>query len=200
MDFDRRRIGRLFRASEKQPWAAWVDQGPAVRPKLLHYARLTTVIAEAGTDHSSLEAAIESEFGWDAWEQDGLAARRLAKPLDRSNFLEFRVRYPLFRPYTPKFLEKFPFEAIPAQEALLQAVDVLRQMNRQEQNQIPADAPRSFFRSKWDLDGPEDAGDGWEGGHSTHPGSGWRAGSENRGRDSFGVCLRARGGIGRGSR
>ena len=139
----------MFRESEKKQWAAFIDQGEAVQQKLLNYSRLTTVIAEARRDRRSLDAAIETEFGWDALEQDGQEARRLAKPLDSSNFLDFRSRYPQFRQYTPKFLETFQFEAIPAQKGLLKALDVLRQMNRQQDNQIPADAPRSFVRSKW---------------------------------------------------
>ena len=149
MDFHRRLIGRMFRESEKKQWTAFVDRGPAVNEKLLNYARLTAVIAQARRAGDSLEQAIEREFDWNIIDLDGQEAGRLAKPLDRSNFLDFRAQYPQFRQYTPKFLETFQFEAIPAHKLLLTAIDVVRQMNRDNQTEVPADAPRSFVPSKW---------------------------------------------------
>jgi hypothetical protein len=62
---------------------------------------------------------------------------------------DFRAQFPQFRQYTPKFLETFQFEAIPAQQQLLKALEVLRQMNREEQKRVPPDAPRSFVRPNW---------------------------------------------------
>ena len=149
VDFHRRLIGRLFRASEKKQWTGFVQQGPSVNEKLHNYARLTAVIARAHKDGRSLEAAIEQEFAWEALELDGQAAGRLARPLLGSPLQDFRAQFPQFRQYTPKFLEIFQFEAIPAQQQLLKALEVLRQMNREEQTRVPSDAPRSFVRPNW---------------------------------------------------
>ena len=90
----------------------------------------------------SLDAVIASEFGWEALEGDGQEAGHLAKPKDGSNILDFRAHYPQFRQYTPKFLETFQFEAIPAQKPLLKALEVLRQMNRDERTEVPAESIR----------------------------------------------------------
>jgi len=98
---------------------------------------------------SSLETAIEQEFSWEALERDGQAAGRLARPLHGSPLQDFRAQFPQFRQYTPKFLETFQFEAIPAQQPLLKALEVLRQMNREERTRVLSDAPRSFVRPIW---------------------------------------------------
>jgi len=149
MDFHRRLIGRMFRESDKKQWANFVDQGAVVNAKLLNYARLTAALAQARRNRHSLDAVIASEFGWEALERDGQEAGHLAKPKEVANFLDFRAQYPQFRQYTPKFLETFQFEAIPAQKPLLKALHVLRQMNREERTEVPADAPRSLVPSKW---------------------------------------------------
>ena len=149
MDFHRRLIGRLFRESEKKQWTGFVQQGPSVNEKLHNYARLTAVIARAHQDGRSLEAAIEQEFAWEALELDGQAAGRLARPLHGSPLQDFRAQFPQFRQYTPTFLGTFQFEAIPAQQPLLKALEVLRQMNREQRTRVPSDAPRSFVRPNW---------------------------------------------------
>jgi hypothetical protein len=120
-----------------------------VNEKLLNCSRLTATLVQARRARRSLKVAIERKFGWNAMEMDGQEAGRLATPLDASNFVDFRSHYPQFRQYTPKFLESFRFEAIPVQKPLLMALDVLRQMNRDNQTEGPAVAPRSFVRSKW---------------------------------------------------
>lgn len=149
MDFHRRLISRLFRESEKKQWTGFVQQGPNVNEKLHNYSRLTAIIAQAHKEGRSVESAIEKEFAWDALEVDGQEAGRLARPQDGSNFQNFRAQFPQFRQYTPKFIETFEFEAIPAQKPLLKALDVLRQMNRAERTEVPSDAPRAFVKPKW---------------------------------------------------
>lgn len=150
MDFHRRLIGRMFHESEKIQWTGFVQEGPDVNQKLHNYSRLTAVIAQARREGGSLEAAIESQFAWEALERDGQEAGRLTRPLDTPHFQNFRAQFPQFRRYSPKFLETFQFEGIPAQKQLLKALDTLRKMNRQEQAEVPTDAPRSFVKPKWE--------------------------------------------------
>ena len=149
IDFHRRLIGRMFRESEKKRWVGFVQQGPSVNEKLQNYSRLTAIIGRARKERRNLESAIEKEFGWDVLELDGQESGRLARPLNGSDFQDFRAQFPHFRRYTPLFIETFQFEGIPTQKPLLRALDTLRQMNRDERNVVPADAPRSFVRVNW---------------------------------------------------
>jgi hypothetical protein len=154
MDFHRRLIGRMFREAEKKQWTGFVQQGLQVNQKLHNYSRLTAVMTQAHKEGCSLKSAIEKEFAWDALEMDGQEAGRLARPLDGSTLQSFRTQFPQFRQYTPKFLETFQFEAIPAQKSLLKALDALRQMNREERTVVASDAPRSFVKRNWALNWP----------------------------------------------
>jgi len=127
IDFHRRLIGRMFRESEKKRWVGFVQQGPSVNEKLQNYSRLTTIIGRARKEGRNLELAIEKEFGWDVLELDGQESERLARPLNGSDFQDFRAQFPHFRRYTPLFIETFQFEGIPTQKPLLRALDTLRE-------------------------------------------------------------------------
>ena len=97
----------MFRRSENKQWVSFIQQGPSINRKLQNYSRLTAIIGHARKEGRSLESAIEKEFGWDALEQDGQESERLARPLNGSNFQDFRVQFLHFRQYTPTFLETF---------------------------------------------------------------------------------------------
>jgi Domain of unknown function (DUF4158) len=122
IDFHRRLIGRMFRESEKKRWMGFVQQGPSVNEKLKNYSRLTAIIGRARKEGRNLESAIEKEFGWDVLELDGQESERLARPLNGSDFQDFRAQFPHFRRYTPLFIETFQFEGIPTQKPLLRAL------------------------------------------------------------------------------
>ncbi|MBI1893259.1 MAG: Tn3 family transposase [Candidatus Rokubacteria bacterium] len=59
-----------------------------------------------------------------------------------------RVRYPNLRVYTPIFLEVLDFKGNPGTAALLEALELLRQANREGWDEIPFDAPDSFIPRK----------------------------------------------------
>lgn len=147
--FHNRLIGRLFYAAEKHQWAEFTNEGPAINERLHNYARLTQAMAKARKTNRDLEEAIESVMDWDTLEQEGQAAAHLAKPLNSSHFETLRAQFSQLRQYTPKFLATFHFDAIPAQQPLLKALDLLRQMNEAGRTKIPAQAPQSFIKPKW---------------------------------------------------
>lgn len=57
--------------------------------------------------------------------------------------------YAMLRRYTPELLETVNLRAAPAAADLLEAVDVLRQLNRTGSRAVPADAPKSIIRPRW---------------------------------------------------
>jgi TnpA family transposase len=149
IDFHNRLIGRMFHQAEKNRWAEFVDSGSRVNEKLHNYSRLSKAITAARREKRDFATAIEAVISWEALEQDGQEAARLAKPLDSSDYDRFRAHFPQFRQYTPKFLETFEFEAIAAFQPVLNALEVLRKMNRESLGEVPKDAPRSFVKQKW---------------------------------------------------
>jgi hypothetical protein len=53
------------------------------------------------------------------------------------------------RKYAPSFLEMFEFRGAPVTGSLLEALDVLRNMNRTGARKVPVDAPMAFVPPRW---------------------------------------------------
>jgi TnpA family transposase len=147
--FHNRLFGRMFHTAETNRWTHLTVSGTTVNEKLHNHSRLTRALADAHRNGTDLRAAVESVLSWERLEQEALETSRLTRPLDSANYETFRSHYPQFRQYTPKLLEAFRFDAIPALKPLLAGIETLRQMNREGLSQVPADAPRGFVKPKW---------------------------------------------------
>src|SRR5271154_5250967 len=53
------------------------------------------------------------------------------------------------RRYTPAMLDIFEFRAAPAARPLLEAVDILRAMNRDKSRSVPQNAPLEWLNQSW---------------------------------------------------
>lgn len=65
--------------------------------------------------------------------------------------------YPQLRRYGPALLETFEFRSAPVAQDLINAVEVIRQMNRDGLRNVPSNAPLGFIRKRWEeyIFGPE---------------------------------------------
>lgn len=149
IDFHNRLIGRVFHQAERNRWVEFANNGATVNEKLHNYSRLSGALTAARREGRDLAAAIEEVIAWEALERDGQEAGALAKPFDAFDLKRLRAHFPNLRQYTPTFLEVCEFEAIGASRPLLDALAVLRRMNRDDLTEVPADAPRGFVPQKW---------------------------------------------------
>ena len=147
--FHNRLLGRLFYNSENKQWTHLTASGRTVNEKLLNHSRLLQALAEAHRRGTDLGLAVESVLSWDALEQEVIETSHLTKPLESSNLESFRSHYSQFRQYTPKLLEAFQFDGIPAYRPLLAGIEVIRRMNRDGLTDVPLDAARGFVTQKW---------------------------------------------------
>jgi len=151
IDFHNRLLGRTFHQAEGQRWIEFTNKGSAVNEKLHNYSRLSKALIAAHREQRDLGAAIEEVISWETLDRDGEQAGTLAKPRDSFDLERLRAHFPKFRQYTPAFLETFQFEAIGSYRSLLEALEVLRKMNRENLTEVPPDAPRGFVRQKWEA-------------------------------------------------
>lgn len=54
------------------------------------------------------------------------------------------------RRYVPEFLDILKLRAAPAAKDVLAAVDTIRTMNFNDARKVPADAPTSFVKKRWE--------------------------------------------------
>ena len=74
---------------------------------------------------------------------------QLVRPLDDSYFDFLARRYSHIREFAPAFLHAFKFRSNRNSELLLQAVELLQNLNQERRRAVPADAPLKFVPAKW---------------------------------------------------
>jgi hypothetical protein len=95
-------------------------------------------------------AAIEAIVSWEAFSASVSEAERLARNEDFDALSLITEYYPQLRRYAPILLETFEFRPAPVARDLIDAVEVLRAMNRDGVRKVPPDAPAGFIRRKWE--------------------------------------------------
>jgi hypothetical protein len=76
-----------------------------------------------------------------------LAAREMASAILHQRLPH--AEYAGIRRWAPAFLDAFVFQGVPAEAALMRAIDVLREMNRRALSSLPKSAPIGFIRERW---------------------------------------------------
>ena len=71
----------------------------------------------------------------------------MPQSFDYLDFLEAGHTY--VRRYAPALLESFEFRAAPSAQPLLDAVEVLKEMNENGKRKVPENAPVSFVKPRW---------------------------------------------------
>lgn len=103
--------------------------------------------------HSALKitpfAAIESIVSWEDFAASITEAQKLAQPEDFDFLYRIGEGYAMVRRYAPELLSVLALHAAPAAKPVLDAIELLREMNSGNARKLPDDAPLGFIRERW---------------------------------------------------
>ncbi len=74
---------------------------------------------------------------------------KIIRPTNDKYFDFLSTRYSYLQQFVPKFLDSFVFQSKTKDDALLAAIDTIRQMNATNQRRLPPDAPLDFLSDDW---------------------------------------------------
>jgi TnpA family transposase len=74
---------------------------------------------------------------------------RIMRPDDDSYFDLLATRYYRLRQFAPAFLDTFVWRAAKEDDPLIEAIEVLRELNAEQIRKVPDDAPLEFIPDKW---------------------------------------------------
>lgn len=94
-------------------------------------------------------AAIESVLPWTEFEQSVTEATQLARPATFDHLQLIEEQYSTLRRHTPEFLEVLKLNAAPAAQAILDAINVVREMNTAGAQKVPEGATITFVKARW---------------------------------------------------
>ncbi|MDA8353018.1 MAG: Tn3 family transposase [Firmicutes bacterium] len=149
IEISRRQIANLHASGRKAQDEIQKQNGKALNEKIVRFVDLTTVLLEAKKKGQDLDEAIASTITWERLAQERDEARALTRPANYDYLDLVKNRYNYLRQYTPTFLDVMQFRSTQAAAPLLEAVDVIRDLNRSGKRKVPEDAPLEFLPDRW---------------------------------------------------
>jgi TnpA family transposase len=141
LDLNDRLIGSFFTKAKNKYERAFAEQGKAINDKVRLYAKVGAALVAAREQGRDPYSAIEAIVSWDAFSRSVTEAKQLARDEDFDALSLVTEHYPQLRRFAPVLLETFEFRPAAVARELVDAVDVLRTMNRE-----PELDPRAFSR------------------------------------------------------
>ncbi|SDC47733.1 Transposase and inactivated derivatives, TnpA family [Melghirimyces thermohalophilus] len=149
IEISRRQIANLHANGRKTQDEIQKQNGKALDEKIVRFVDLTTVLLEAKKKGQDLDEAIASSITWEQLAQDWEEAQELTRPANYDYLDLVKNRYNYLRQYTPTFLDAMQFRSTQAAAPLLEAVDVIRELNQSGKRKVTENAPLDFLSDRW---------------------------------------------------
>ena len=142
-------VGQLFKKSERTHAEQFHASGKSINKKVRLYARVGQALIQARFSGGDVFAAIEAVLPWPKFESTVAEAQTLAQP-EAFDFLALLDdRYSSVRKFAPLLLAHFEFHAAAAAAELLQALDLLRDLDASGKRTLPEHVPTGFVKPRW---------------------------------------------------
>jgi TnpA family transposase len=143
-------IGSLFNRAKHNHERQFQESGKEINQKVNLYWRIGNALLDAKKNGSDPFAAIETVISWEDFTQSVSEAQKLAQSDDFDYLHRLGDNYPQIRRYAPAFLNALQFTAAPGTQEILDAVNVLKEMNTNNSRIIPQNASIGFIRKRWE--------------------------------------------------
>ena len=125
------------------------QNGKKLNEKVIQFANLGKTLIKAKTEGTDPFKALEDLFSWELFVSSVQEAQELARPSDYDYLDLLEKRFYFLRRYTPKLLNILEFKSSQANEPILKALDIIRDLNETGKRKIPSDAPIEFVSKRW---------------------------------------------------
>ena len=149
IDLHDRILVKLFSRAKNKHQQQFQKQGKAINDKVRLYSKIGQALLDAKASGVDPFIAIEAVIPWNEFTQSVGEAELLARPAAFDHLLLVSENFNTLRRYTPAFLEVLQLRAAPASQAVLDAVQTLREMNADNLRKVPSDAPTAFIKPRW---------------------------------------------------
>jgi TnpA family transposase len=143
-----RMIALLFTKSKARQDQRHLDARKETGRLLRMFGDTLRVLAETNETGEDIFKVLDREIGWDHLVQARTDVEALATTAEADPLLGAAERYSRVRRYAPALLDAFTFRSARAQDPLLTAIDLLRQLNRDERRGLPAKVPLGHLIQK----------------------------------------------------
>lgn len=145
-----RQMLTLFSKGRKAQEKIQKTNGKKLNEKVIHFANVGKILIKAKEDGISPFKALESVFSWEVFVTSVNEAQKLIRPADYDYLDLLENRFYFLRRYTTKLLELLEFNSNKANESLMQALNLLKKMNKTGKRKFFIDeTPTDFISKRW---------------------------------------------------
>lgn len=115
--------------------------------KLLH--DLVKILLDSNVSDAELRSTIYRFMPEEKLRVTFDECERINEPIDDNYFKILALRYSYLRQFVPAFLNALPFKGNAETAGLIEAIEILRDLDESGKRKIPDDAPVDFIQGKW---------------------------------------------------
>ncbi|PFJ39484.1 DDE transposase [Bacillus thuringiensis] len=123
--------------------------GKALNEKILHYADLGTALIKAKEENVNPFVVLETVMPWDKFVASVEEAKQLSRPINYDYLDLLESRYNYLRKYTPTLLRALEFQSTNYAKSVLNALDIIRELNDSGKRKVSQGAPLAFVSNRW---------------------------------------------------
>ncbi len=153
-----RLMGQQFKKSERKQEDQIKKSRKAINEKVRLYARVGKALITAKAETQDAYQAIESVIAWERFVGTVEEAEQLSTTTEVDTAELLISRYSQFRKYTKELLSTFQFQGTAANTPVMEAVEVLKDLNETGRRTVPESAPTSFVKGRWEQHVVQDEG------------------------------------------
>jgi TnpA family transposase len=143
-----RLLARLFTKSKARQDQRHLDARKETGRLLRMFGDTLRVLAETNETGEDTFKVLDREIGWDRLVLARADVEALATTAEADPLLGAAERYSWVRRYAPALLDAFTFRSARTQDPPLTAIDLLRQLNRDDRRGLPAKVPLGHLTQK----------------------------------------------------
>jgi TnpA family transposase len=149
LDLHDRLIGSFFSRDKKQHEKRFAADGKALNAKVRLYAEVGKAIIDSRVAQADPFDAIEKILTWQEFKRSVEEAEKLARDEAFDSLALMVEHHGQVRRYAPQFLKIFDIRGAPVRRLLIDALNVLRQMNLSGAREVPTGTPVDLFPARW---------------------------------------------------
>jgi len=143
-------VGGLMRRSQRKHADQLQEDARRIQATMGMFSILGKALIQARETGEDLWRILDARLSWEELCTTIGTAESLSESR-RSDYLQFvESNYYRVRRYAPAFLEHFDFRAAAGGQDVLDAIALLRDLNRTGRRKLPDDSPTSFVSARWE--------------------------------------------------
>ncbi len=145
-----RQINILLSKGRKKQEELQKQNGKSLNEKIVEYIDIGAALIKARDENLDPFKTLESVMPWSKLVESVDEAKKLARPVSYDYLDLLDSRYSQLRRYTPILVKHLKFNSTNnASKPLIEAINVLNNMNENGNRKVPEDAPTDFISNRW---------------------------------------------------